>query len=70
LAKAAKVEVVDAEKFFGEHYQDVSARVPSIANAQKHLGWTPVVDLKTALKHTLDYHLIENPQEIKLTPSN
>jgi nucleoside-diphosphate-sugar epimerase len=70
LAKVAKVEIVDAEKFFGEHYQDVSARVPSIKNAQKHLGWTPVVDLETALKKTLDYHLLENPQEIKLSSTN
>ncbi|MBI3886780.1 MAG: bifunctional UDP-4-keto-pentose/UDP-xylose synthase, partial [Opitutae bacterium] len=32
-------------------------RVPSIANAKKQLGWTPKVDLKTAIRLTLDYHL-------------
>lgn len=65
LADKAKIEVVDAEKHFGKHYEDVSARVPSIKNAQEKLGWTPVVDLKGALKSTLDYHLLENPQEIQ-----
>ncbi len=64
LVDAAKVEIIDSAKHFGKHYEDVSARVPSIENAQKHLDWTPGVDLKTALKKTLDYHLIENPQEI------
>ncbi len=67
LAEKAKIETVDAAKHFGKHYEDVSARVPSIKNAQKHLGWTPKVTFKEALKATLDYHLLENPQEIKET---
>jgi len=31
--------------------------VPSIANVRKQLGWNPKVDLKTAIRLTLDYHL-------------
>lgn len=65
LAEKAVIEVVNAEEHFGKHYEDVSARVPSIKNAQEKLGWNPVTDLRSALKHTLDYHLLENPQEIK-----
>tara|TARA_R110002050_G_scaffold412_5_gene2824 strand:+ start:15646 stop:16683 length:1038 start_codon:yes stop_codon:yes gene_type:complete len=65
LAEATKVEIIDASRHFGEHYEDVTARVPSIDNAKKHLDWNPEVDLRTALKKTLDYHLIDNPQEIK-----
>ena len=65
LAEKAQIEVVDAAKHFGEHYEDVSARVPSIENAKILLGWNPVVDLKGALKSTLDYHLVENPQDIE-----
>jgi len=65
LADKAVIEVVDAQKHFGKHYEDVSARVPSIKNAREKLGWNPVVDLAGALKSTLDYHLLENPQEIQ-----
>jgi nucleoside-diphosphate-sugar epimerase len=65
LADKAIIETVDAQQHFGKHYEDVSARVPSIKNAKEKLGWNPVVDLKGALKSTLDYHLLENPQEIQ-----
>ncbi len=65
LAKKVKIEKVDAAEHFGKHYEDVSSRVPSIKNAQEHLGWTPKTTFKEMLKATLDYHLLENPQEIK-----
>jgi nucleoside-diphosphate-sugar epimerase len=56
-AKNAKVVVVPSGKYFGKYYQDIQKRVPSIANAKKLLGWSPTVDLQTAIKLTLDYHL-------------
>jgi len=56
-ARKAKVVAVSSGKYFGKYYQDIQKRVPSIANIQKQLGWKPKVDLKTAIKLTLDYHL-------------
>ena len=56
-ARQAKVVVVSSGKYFGKSYQDIQKRVPSIANIRKQLGWKPKVDLKTAIKLTLDYHL-------------
>jgi len=56
-AKNAKVVKVPSGQYFGKYYQDIQKRVPSIANAKKLLGWTPSVDLQTAIKLTLDYHL-------------
>ena len=56
LAKA-KTVVVPAERYFGKYYQDIERRVPSIANARKRLGWAPKVNLKRAIRLTLDYHL-------------
>ncbi len=56
-AANAKVVKVTSGKYFGKYYQDIQKRVPSIANARKQLGWTPKVDLKTAIRLTLDYHL-------------
>jgi nucleoside-diphosphate-sugar epimerase len=57
LAAKTRVYSVDSQKHFGSGYQDLGFRVPSIENAKKYLGWEPLVDLRTALKHTLDYHL-------------
>jgi len=31
--------------------------VPSVAAIRRQLGWRPKVDLKTAIRLTLDYHL-------------
>lgn len=55
--KRAKTVVVPSDKYFGRYYQDIQRRRPSIAHAKKQLGWTPKVDLKQAIRLTLDYHL-------------
>jgi len=51
---------VSAKQFYGEGYQDIQTRTPSILQIQECLGWTPTVDLKEALKRTLDAFLEEN----------
>lgn len=56
-AAKAKTMVVPAERYFGKYYQDIERRVPSVANARKRLGWAPKVNLKRAIRLTLDYHL-------------
>jgi nucleoside-diphosphate-sugar epimerase len=56
-AAKAKTVVVTSGKYFGKYYQDIQKRVPSIAHAKKQLGWSPKVNLKKAIKLTLDYHL-------------
>ena len=56
-AARAKVIKVPSGTYFGKYYQDIQKRVPSIAHAKKQLGWTPKVNLQTAIKLTLDYHL-------------
>jgi len=53
----AKTVVVPSGTYFGKYYQDIQRRVPSIAHAKKQLGWAPKVNLKRAIKLTLDYHL-------------
>ncbi len=61
----AKVVVVSSGKYFGKYYQDIQKRVPSIANAKKQLGWTPKVNLRTAIKLTLDYHLAHRDYQLE-----
>ena len=63
LAKGKKVPPIKTateKDFYGKGYQDIAFRRPSIAKAQKLLGWRPKVDLDTSLKKTLDYFLQEN----------
>jgi nucleoside-diphosphate-sugar epimerase len=54
-----RLVTVESGEYYGPGYQDVLTRVPSIRNAERHLGWKPTTDLVTALRRTLDYHLRE-----------
>ncbi|UEN99992.1 bifunctional UDP-4-keto-pentose/UDP-xylose synthase [Acidiferrobacter thiooxydans] len=65
LADQVKVVAVNSKEYYGEGYQDILTRVPSIENARNYLGWEPRTDLTTALKKTLDYHLDRPSQELQ-----
>lgn len=56
-ADNAKIVNINANTYYGEGYQDVSSRVPSIEAAKTHLGWSPKVTMEDALRMTLEYHL-------------
>ena len=64
-AAAATVVVVPSGKYFGKYYQDIQKRVPAIGHIRKQLGWRPKVDLKTAIKLTLDYHLAHKDYQLE-----
>lgn len=55
---AAKTKIINSssQDYYGQGYQDVNARVPTIANAKKYLEWEPIVDMNSALSKTLDYY--------------
>ncbi len=57
LAESVKIVSVLSNEYYGEGYQDILTRIPSIRNAEKYLGWKPTTDLRTGLRKTLDYHL-------------
>jgi nucleoside-diphosphate-sugar epimerase len=56
-AKAVKLIDVDAKQYYGEGYQDVTLRVPSIKQAREKLAWQPTVNLVDGLRKTLDFYL-------------
>jgi UDP-4-amino-4-deoxy-L-arabinose formyltransferase/UDP-glucuronic acid dehydrogenase (UDP-4-keto-hexauronic acid decarboxylating) len=57
---------VDSKRFYGEGYQDIQTRTPSIRRAMEFLGWSPKVGLREALARTLDAFLEENaPPKIR-----
>lgn len=53
--KANQVQLVEqaSSHYYGKGYQDVPARVPSIEEAQAHLGWQPHIGLSAGLEKTL-----------------
>jgi UDP-4-amino-4-deoxy-L-arabinose formyltransferase/UDP-glucuronic acid dehydrogenase (UDP-4-keto-hexauronic acid decarboxylating) len=51
---------VFSKDFYGEGYQDINFRVPSIRKARSLIGWEPKVNLDTALRKTLEYYLDTN----------
>lgn len=57
---------VDSVEYYGSGYQDVSARIPSIKNAEQYLNWRPTTDIQTALRKTLDYYLAEPRHDLAL----
>ena len=55
LKKQSEIIEVFSKDYYGEGYQDIDRRVPSVDKARKMLGWKPKVDLDTALRKTLEY---------------
>src|SRR5450759_2702220 len=56
-AKKTKIVKVTSKDYYGEGYQDITRRVPSVAKAKRLLGWTPKTDFPTGLQKTLDFYL-------------
>jgi nucleoside-diphosphate-sugar epimerase len=56
-------------EYFGKYYQDIHTRVPSIRAAKQAIGWEPVVDLKNAIRLTLDYHLKRKDADLVAVPA-
>ncbi|HQM76378.1 MAG TPA: bifunctional UDP-4-keto-pentose/UDP-xylose synthase [Syntrophorhabdaceae bacterium] len=62
LNRSSEIIEVYSKEFYGEGYQDINFRVPSIKKAKDLIGWEPKVDLDTALKKTLAYYFDSNPK--------
>lgn len=56
---------ISAEKFYGEGYQDIYTRRPSIEKARRLLGWEPKIGLGESMKRTLYSFLEENEETAK-----
>lgn len=56
-AKAIQIVATDAALHYGEGYQDVTLRVPSIRHARQYLNWEPKIGIDAGLKQTLEFYL-------------
>jgi nucleoside-diphosphate-sugar epimerase len=54
-----RIEQVSSENFYGQGYQDILTRKPSIEKARTLLGWAPRVSLDEALALTFDAFLAD-----------
>lgn len=55
---------VPSGEYYGDSYEDVIHRVPKVEEAKRLLDWEPATDLRTALKHTLNFHLANVDYEL------
>jgi nucleoside-diphosphate-sugar epimerase len=56
-ARETPIVNVSSMDYYGEGYQDILTRVPSIRRAREILGWEPKVNLDEALRLTVDFYL-------------
>lgn len=55
-AKEVSIIKISSDSYFGNSYQDVNRRYPSIENAKNILNWEPKVDLETAIRNTISFY--------------
>lgn len=53
----AGIREIESRSYYGDGYQDVTHRRPSIENAKRVLGWEPIIPIATSVERTLDYFL-------------
>jgi UDP-4-amino-4-deoxy-L-arabinose formyltransferase/UDP-glucuronic acid dehydrogenase (UDP-4-keto-hexauronic acid decarboxylating) len=53
----AGIKEVESASYYGQGYEDVTYRRPSIANARKRLRWEPSIPIEQSIKRTLDFFL-------------
>ncbi len=62
VAKRARIVEQSAEQYYGNQYQDIVRRVPSIARAKEHLGWEPKIGFEDALRRTIAHYVETDTQ--------
>jgi UDP-4-amino-4-deoxy-L-arabinose formyltransferase/UDP-glucuronic acid dehydrogenase (UDP-4-keto-hexauronic acid decarboxylating) len=48
---------IESAAYYGEGYQDVQHRRPSIRNARRYIDWQPVISIEQSVAETLDFFL-------------
>ncbi|MFP3014545.1 MAG: bifunctional UDP-4-amino-4-deoxy-L-arabinose formyltransferase/UDP-glucuronic acid oxidase ArnA [Arsenophonus sp.] len=60
----AGLKKIESSNYYGNGYQDVEHRRPSIKNAQRLLDWEPTIDIRQTINETLDFFLQVAAEEL------
>ncbi|HTD52758.1 MAG TPA: bifunctional UDP-4-keto-pentose/UDP-xylose synthase [Thermoanaerobaculia bacterium] len=60
-ARATELAEVSSQEYYGDGYQDIMTRVPSVAKAKRILDWEPKVGMDEAIRRTVDFYLTKRP---------
>ena len=58
---------VESTRYYGQGYEDVQHRRPSIRNAKTHIGWEPRITTRESVERTLDWFLRQHAKDHGLT---
>jgi len=58
--KVPEIMDVSARSYYGESYEDVGYRVPSLSKAKYLLRWEPEVTIEEMLDHTLEFYFAKH----------
>lgn len=61
----AGMQAIESRRYYGDGYEDVQHRKPSIANAKKYLDWVPKIAVGKSVKKTLDFFLNDHVDGIR-----
>ena len=59
----AGFQVIESARYYGNGYEDVQHRRPSIRNAQRSLGWTPSITTRESVERTVDWFLQQHAKD-------
>ena len=57
VAERTPIVEVRSEAYYGDGYQDIPTRVPSIRRAAERLGWSPRIGFDDAIRLTIEFYL-------------
>ena len=60
-AKKTEIVEISSKEYYGDGYQDIMTRVPSVRRARTILGWEPKVGMDEALERTVNFYLTKRP---------
>ena len=55
-AEKAELEIVSADDYYGETYDDMQNRLPSVEKMEKLLGWKPKTGMRELLNRTIKWY--------------